>query len=101
MAGGGSAPWPSEPGSRLYLPGRRLQIHRAAGPSALGQPHERLEVALRPGQPRARVAEHGGAEPARGLADTDQRAPAMFSVPRDPSLPDQRAPNLELGLPPP
>ena len=36
---------------------------------ALGQPHERLEVALRPGQPGRREAEDGGAERPGALRD--------------------------------
>ena len=67
-------------------------------PPRLGQPNERLEVALGARQPGAGVAHHGRPQPAGGRAHGHQRPPPRRGVPHDPALADLAPPDLELGL---
>ena len=67
-------------------------------PPRLRQPHERLAVALRPGQPRAGVAEHRRAERPGGAADIDQRGAPQLGIADHAALADRLAPDLELRL---
>ncbi len=84
--------------SRLDLPGRRLEIVDPATRS-LGQPDERLQIALGAGQPGAGVTHDGGSERLGRLAHA--RAGPSGGAPRSrttPPLPTCPRPTSNCGL---
>ena len=100
------APRPRRVPPRWVDDGRRSRLHRRAarrGPSRagaarLGEPDERLAVALRAGQPGRREAQHRGAEAARRRRR--RRAPARAAPGRAPRRPCRpaRGPTSNCGL---
>src|SRR5256885_1991937 len=75
-----------------------LVPHRALAPR-LAQPHERLAVALRPGQARGGEAQHRRpALVARGPGDGDQRLTPVLRRSHHAAAADLAAPDLELRL---